>query len=615
MSDVIKLLPDHVANQIAAGEVVQRPASVVKELLENAIDAGATKVSLTIEDAGKSLIQVMDNGKGMSMTDARMAFERHATSKISQADDLFQLRTKGFRGEALASIVAVAQVSLKTARKEDELGTHIELEGSIIKSQEPVVTPQGTMISVRNLFFNIPARRKFLKSDNVELRNITDEFHRVAMIHADIAFTYTHNGSELFNLPATGLRQRIVNIMGNKVNEQLVPVTEDTELVKIHGFIGKPEYSRKTKGYQFFFVNDRYIKHSYFHHAVTSAFEGLLRDKHYPSYFLYLTVPTESVDINIHPTKTEVKFDNEHEMYAIIRATIKHALGQFTVDTIDFQKEPQYEVPYDLSRQTTPSAPKIEVNPDFNPFKEESFDAARKTPSSQSFKKPVDPSWEALYTGLDEVSPQSELIDETPSVPQQEELFEASTQEKQIFQLQRKFIVTPLQNGMLIIHQHRAHYRIVYEQLLQEITAQPGVSQQLLFPIMWELNAADRSVLSEIQTQLENTGFSFKFTDHSVEVTGVPMLLNESEVLQTLQEVIEDQQSYHGDTSQSFSQADRLATCLSKNMAIRSGVTLSRKQMEQLTDQLFACKEPEITPDKRKVFIQMTGSQINSKFN
>ncbi|GAK94452.1 DNA mismatch repair protein MutL [Nonlabens ulvanivorans] len=303
MSDIIRLLPDHVANQIAAGEVVQRPASVVKELLENAIDAGATQISLIVKDAGKTLIQVIDDGKGMSMTDARMAFERHATSKITNANDLFDLHTKGFRGEALASVAAIAHVSLKTKREDDDLGTILEIEGSKVVNQEPVVTTKGTMISVRNLFYNVPARRKFLKSDNVELRNITDEFHRVAMAHPQVGLKFSSNDTELFNLPISNYRQRIVNIMGAKTNEKLVPVEEETELVKISGFVGKPEFARKTKGLQYFFVNDRFIKHNYLHHAVTSAFEGLLKEKNNPTYFLFLDVPKDSVDINIHPTK------------------------------------------------------------------------------------------------------------------------------------------------------------------------------------------------------------------------------------------------------------------------------------------------------------------------
>jgi len=334
MSSIIQLLPDHVANQIAAGEVVQRPASVVKELLENAIDAGATDIKLICKDAGKTLIQVIDNGKGMSVTDARLCFERHATSKIRKAEDLFDLHTKGFRGEALASIAAIAHVELKTKQDQEELGTHIVIEGSKFTSQEPAVLPKGTSFSVKNLFFNIPARRNFLKSDVVELRHIIDDFQRVALAHANIHFTLYHNGSEVFNLPQSNLRQRIVNIFAGKTNEKLVPINETTDILSIQGFIGKPEFAKKNRGEQFFFVNDRFIKNGYLHHAIMSAYEGLLKDGSQPSYFLYLDVPPHTIDINIHPTKTEIKFDDEHALYAILRSATKHSLGQFNLPPV-----------------------------------------------------------------------------------------------------------------------------------------------------------------------------------------------------------------------------------------------------------------------------------------
>ncbi|MFT7284165.1 DNA mismatch repair endonuclease MutL, partial [Nonlabens sp.] len=459
MSDIIKLLPDHVANQIAAGEVVQRPASVVKELLENAVDAGATQIHMIIKDAGKTLVQVIDNGKGMSMTDARMAFERHATSKIATADDLFNLHTKGFRGEALASVAAISQVSVKSKREEDNLGTLLEIEGSKVTRQEPVVTSQGTMISVRNLFYNVPARRKFLKSDQVELRNITDEFHRVAMVHPEVAMSFTHNNTSLFNLIKSNYRQRIVAIMGAKTNEKLVPVEEETDLMTVKGFISKPEFARKTRGLQYFFVNNRFIKHSYLNHAVLSAFEGLLKDKSNPAYFLYLTVPKDSLDINIHPTKTEVKFDDEHSLYAILRASVKHALGQFSVNSIDFQQEKQYEVPYDVAKNGHSQVPKIEVNSDFNPFQQEKSN--KKTYQSPSFQKPPAQPWEALYAGIEETS---QLIDETDREASTSFMFQQhEVEQRNIFQLQRKFVISTLKSGLLVVNQQRAHERILYE--------------------------------------------------------------------------------------------------------------------------------------------------------
>ncbi|MGJ8684188.1 MAG: DNA mismatch repair endonuclease MutL [Nonlabens sp.] len=607
MSDIIRLLPDHVANQIAAGEVVQRPASVVKELLENAIDAGASQITLIIKDAGKTVIQVIDNGKGMSMTDARMAFERHATSKITNANDLFNLHTKGFRGEALASVAAIAHVTLKTCREEDDLGTILEIEGSKVTNQEPVVTPKGTMISVRNLFFNVPARRKFLKSDNVELRNITDEFHRVAMAHPQVGLKFTSNDTELFNLPISNYRQRIVNIMGAKTNEKLVPVEEETELVTITGFVGKPEFARKTKGLQYFFVNDRFIKHNYLHHAVTSAFDGLLKDKNNPTYFLFLDVPKDSVDINIHPTKTEVKFDDEHSLYAIVRASVKHALGQFSINAIDFDKEPQYEVPYEYTKKNS-SSPKIEVNPDFNPFSSNNSSSRKETPS---YSKPAPQAWESLYAGLED---SSELIDETEETSMSPSLFEDDHASRNIFQLQRKFIISTLKSGMLVIHQNRAHERILYEQLLKHITVQRGTSQQLLFPLRLNLPVDEVAILTQLQEQLEQTGFIFKTLENNlVEIDGLPIQLKEKDVPQVLEAVIRD--SELDLPEESFSQSDRLAATMARGMAIKSGESMSQEAMEHLVDELFACKECELTAQGKKVFINITGDSLNLKFN
>src|SRR5690625_3083471 len=395
MSDIIQLLPDHVANQIAAGEVVQRPASVVKELLENAIDAQSTRINLLIKDAGKTLIQVSDDGIGMSTTDARLSFERHATSKIKVADDLFKLRTKGFRGEALASIAAIAHIELKTKQENADLGTHICIEGSKVISQESCVTPAGTVVSVKNLFYNIPARRNFLKSDAVEMRHIIDEFHRVALAHPNVAFSLYHNDSELFQLPKANTRQRIVAIFGGKTNEKLVPVEEETEVVNVRGFVGKPEFARRTRGEQFFFVNDRFIRSSYLNHAITSAYEGLLQEKQFPSYFLFLEMDTESIDINIHPTKTEVKFDDEHAIYAILRSAVKHSLGQFDITpSLDFDRNPELDTPYEYKNKN-PQMPQIEVDRTFNPFKEEgSFKGSIVT------RKPKGAEWESLYTGI-----------------------------------------------------------------------------------------------------------------------------------------------------------------------------------------------------------------------
>src|SRR5699024_11167400 len=400
MSDIIQLLPDHVANQIAAGEVVQRPASVVKEWLENEIDAQSTRINLLIKEEANTLIQFSDNGVGMSTTDARLSFERHATSKIKVADDLFKLKTKGFRGEALASIAAIAHIDLKTKKSTEEIGTHLVLKGSEVISQEPCVTPNGTMVSVKNLFFNIPARRNFLKSDAVEMRHIIDEFHRVALAHPQIAFSLHHNENELFQLPKANQRQRIVAIFGGKTNEKLVPVEEETEVVNIKGFVGKPEFARKTRGEQFFFVNNRFIKSGYLHHAINTAYEGLLQDKKYPAYFLFLEVNPKSIDINIHPTKTEIKFDDEHAIYAILRSAVKHSLGQFNVaPSLDFNRDSDLDTPYEYARKR-PEAPKIEVDRSFNPFKNDSDSSVKQ----KFFSRGDQPEWNALYTGLSDKS-------------------------------------------------------------------------------------------------------------------------------------------------------------------------------------------------------------------
>ncbi len=612
MSDIIRLLPDHVANQIAAGEVVQRPASVVKELLENSIDAAATAISLVVKDAGKTLIQVIDDGKGMSTTDARMAFERHATSKISTADDLFHLATKGFRGEALASVAAIAHVTLKTRTAINDLGTALQIEGSKVTSQEPVVTPQGTMISVRNLFYNVPARRKFLKSDSVELRNITNEFHRVAMAHPQIAFKFISNDSELFNLPPGSYRQRIVNIMGSRTDDKLVPIKEETELLTIHGYIGKPGFARKTKGLQYFFANDRFIKHAYLHHAVTSAYEGLLPDKANPSYFLYLEVPPDSIDINIHPTKTEVKFEDEHSIYAIVRASIKHALGQFSIDAIDFQKDTELDLPYDKAKGIA-NAPRIEVDPDFNPFKQSDSTPSVKKESTR-YRPQGSPAWEALYTGLEK---ESTIVDETdaPAAPT-ETLFSAqeTTNTTNIFQLQRKFIISTLQSGLLVINQNRAHERVLYEQLLRQLTVQNGVSQQLLFPIHLSRPQEEVDILRQMQTELESVGFLFKNLENTnIEIEGLPLDLKATDVEPLLDSIISFQQEDLPEGS--YSQIDRLAARMASKMAIKTGEALQLQQMEQLINELFACKEPELSAQGKKVFINLTGDHLNAKFN
>lgn len=613
MADIIQLLPDHVANQIAAGEVVQRPASVVKELLENAIDAKATSITLVIKDAGKTLVQVTDNGIGMSVTDARLSFERHATSKIKSAEDLFNLHTKGFRGEALASIAAIAHVELKTKTENSEIGTHLTIEGSKVISQDPAVVPKGTTISVKNLFYNIPARRNFLKSNPVETRHIIDEFHRVALAHPNVAFQMLHNGSDVFNLPSSNSRQRIVNIFGSKTNEKLVPVHEETEILKIEGFVLKPEFGKKSRGEQFFFVNDRFIKSPYLHHAVSSAFEGLMKNDVHPGYFLFLEVDPHSIDINIHPTKTEIKFDDEHSIYAVLRATVKHSLGQFNIaPVLDFERDKGFDTPYEYSKKS-PTAPSIEVDRDFNPFKEKPKQGNINFP----FKREQSASWESLYVGLnDENAAVSNLGDiEFESEEVTGSLFENTETEtgQTTFQLQNKYIVSPLKNGMMVIHQNLAHQRILYEELLKNITVKEAVSQQLLFPLQLHFSKPDLEIIEKVREQLEHTGFIFsEIKEETIEISGIPVMILESHVVNLLSQLVHDIKEEVPESG--FSQNDMLAKSMAASMAIKTGVSLNREEREHLINQLFACKEPSVSPNNKLVFTTMDVSDLDKKF-
>jgi len=618
MSDIIQLLPDHVANQIAAGEVVQRPASVIKELLENAIDAYAHNIQVVVKDAGKTLIQIVDDGAGMSLTDARMCFERHATSKIKSAEDLFSLNTKGFRGEALASIAAIAHVELKTKPENEEVGTCIKIEGSKVASQEPCVTPKGTSLCVKNLFYNIPARRNFLKSDAVELRHIIDEFQRVAMAHPSIAFSLFHNGGELFQLPSTNHRQRITNIFGAKTNEKLVPVNEDTEIVKISGFVGKPEFAKRSRGEQFFFVNNRFIKSPYLNHAVSAAFDGLLKEKTYPSYFLYLDVNPKSIDINIHPTKTEIKFDDEHALYAMLRSAIKHSLGQFSVaPVLDFDRDANLDTPYEYKNRQA-QVPKIEVDRSFNPFENELNTSSIRSGKSHNFRKENTQSWESLYAGL-KTTPETNQHQFKQVEFESEEvtgkLFDDnhSGSEAGTFQLQKKYIVSTLKSGILVIDQNRAHTRILYEELLKNITIAAAVSQQLLFPLQLQFNTHEIEMLKEIKESLEQTGFIFSnIEDETVEITGIPTLISESEVGILLEQLLSDFENEVPDNG--FSQTDLLAKSLAKGMAVKSGTLLNSTEQQHIVNRLFACNEPDVSPFNKSVFVTLTVDELDKKF-
>ncbi len=620
MADIIQLLPDHVANQIAAGEVVQRPASVVKELMENAIDADATFVKLIIKDAGKTLVQVIDNGKGMSATDARLSFERHATSKIRTAEDLFSLHTKGFRGEALASIAAIAHVELKTKQEKEELGTQITIEGSNVTSQEVIVTPVGTSISVKHLFFNIPARRNFLKSNTVETRHIIDEFHRVALAHPNIAFSMYHNGSEVFHLPVpiaigSKTRQRIVNIFGGRTNEKLVPVEETTEVLKISGFVGKPEFSKKSRTEQFFFVNNRFIKSAYLNHAINSAYDGLLRDGNQPAYFLNLTVDPKSIDINIHPTKTEIKFDDEHTLYAILRSSVKHSLGQFNIaPVLDFEYDTNLDTPYGYKDKYAPT-PSVEVDRNFNPFVEQRNLGKQTT----AFKKQTFNNWDSLYVGLESKGTRSEKDFSQVEFESEEQTTSIFKNESNIdklqktYQLHNKFIISTVKSGMLLIDQNRAHQRILYEGLLRSMTVKEAVSQQLLFPIQLQFSSTEMSILIQLKENLEATGFVFSnFKDEQIDVTGVPVNVPDSEVSIILEQLISDVE--HEVPDSHFSAVDLLAKSMSKSLAIKTGQALNNLEQEHLVNSLFACKEPLVSPTNRATFITLNVDELDRKF-
>lgn len=615
MADIIQLLPDHVANQIAAGEVVQRPASVVKELLENAMDAQASRIKLLVKESGKTLVQVIDDGLGMSTTDARFCFERHATSKIKTAEDLFRLHTKGFRGEALASIAAVAQVELTTKQEENEVGTKIHIEGSKILRQEPIVAPKGTSVAVRRLFFNIPARRQFLKSDPVEFRHIIDEFHRVALTHSETAFQLFHNDNELFNLPVSNLRQRIVNVFGGRTNEKLVPLSEETDLVGISGFVGKPEFARRSKAEQFFFVNHRFIRNPYLHHAVMSAYEGLIKEGTQPSYFIYLNVDPASIDINIHPTKTEIKFENEQALYAMLRASIKHSLGQFSAAAVlDFDRDQTLDIQYEQLK-TVPNLPKIEVDADFNPF-----EINKSIDRPQSFSKSLQPAWESLYVGLESKS-NNPLTEELEIDLESEEVTgsifdkeDGKSNPVEFFQIHQKYILCMVKSGMLLIDQHRAHRRILYEDFLGKLSEEKTVSQQLLFPITPDFSHGEVGLLSELKEHLQHAGFYFsKFGTEGIEITGIPVLLTPEKVTSILRNLIEDLE--HEIPDSYFSAINLLAKKLSKSIAVKHGQSLNQKEQQQIIDSLFACKEPKLTPENKTVFIRLGWDEIDKKFN
>jgi DNA mismatch repair protein mutL len=607
MPDIIRLLPDNVANQIAAGEVIQRPASAVKELLENAIDAGATQIKLYLKDAGRTLVQVVDNGIGMSPTDARLAFERHATSKIRSADDLFTLHTKGFRGEALASIASIAQVELITCQEGQEVGTSLKIEGNKITEQTPMVASRGTSIAMKHLFFNVPARRNFLKSDTVEMRHILDEFHRVVLAHPDLQFSLFHNDVEQFALPATTLRKRIVQLFGQRLNEQLIPVEENTELLRIHGFISKDSY-KKNKSLQFFMVNQRFIKNRYLHHAVVSAFEGLLKEGEQPEYFLHLEIDPKHIDINIHPTKTEIKFDNDQAIYALLRSAIKHSLGQFHVlPSIDFSLDEQNEVPYSYKDKEA-QTPVYHVDRNFNPFKMDTPtpEAPKQAPTPYPKGQPS-PQWEQLYTGIPSKAnaPTEEDITDPFAAFQQESRVQTS------LYFQRKYLITFFKDKVLFVHVARAHQRILYERFRRTMLQGHSLSQSLLFPLEFEYTPSEILALEPMLPELRNAGFMIEIAGNLVRFTGLPPMIKESQVQGFLYDLLE--RATEDIPQEIITQEEMLAKILAKNLAIRAGQTLSGEEQEQLVYDLFTCQEPQLSPFGKKTYTEMTVSELESR--
>jgi len=615
MSDIIQLLPDSVANQIAAGEVVQRPASAIKELLENAIDAGADHIKLIIKDAGKSLIQVIDNGCGMSVTDARLCFERHATSKIRKAEDLFAIRTMGFRGEAMASIAAIAHVELRTRRIEDELGTVLEIEGSEVIQQYPDQVTAGTSISVKNLFFNIPARRNFLKSNSVELRHIIDEFQRVALAHPNIFFSLHSDGNELFHLPKETLKQRIVHLFGNNYNQRLVPVEETTTILNIKGFIGKPEFAKKTRGEQFFFVNNRFIKDPYLNHAVMNAYEEILPAETYPLYVLFIDIDPSKIDINVHPTKTEIKYEDEKAIYAILRSAVKRSLGRFNIaPTLDFEQETGFNnliTPKPLEEIQIPT---INFNPNFNPFDDGRPKSTRSYtyPEQLEKKSSIPQNWDTLYQITE--TEEAEQLSLHPEEPAKESaVIQPSDQpKKQFFQLHNRYIVSQIHSGFMLIDQQAAHERILFEQFQQQLQQNQGVSQQSLFPQTIDLTAADFALVQDILPEIQALGFQLRpFGKSTFIVDGIPADLEKINEGQIIEKLLED---FKNQSDLKLSKREKLAKSLAKNAAIKQGNKLDNEEMEDLIDRLFACEAPNISLSGKPVIITITLQELAERF-
>ncbi len=613
MSDLIRLLPDSVANQIAAGEVIQRPASAVKELLENAVDSGATSVKLIIKEAGKTLIQVIDNGCGMSDRDARICFERHATSKIQTANDLLAIRTLGFRGEALASVASIAQVEIKTRKTEDEIGTSLQIDGSEFKTQIPDPCPQGTNISVKNLFFNVPARRNFLKSNTLELKYIIEEFFRIALVSHSIAFTFYNNDKILFQVAPSTLKQRLVALFGNPYNQRLVPVNLESAIVNISGFIGKPEFAKKTRGEQYFFTNGRFIKSAYLHHAVENAFQELIPKDAFPTYFLYLDIDPKTIDVNIHPTKTEINFLDSKSIYAILLSAVRQAIGKFSMTpSLDFEKEPSMDLP-PLSNDQTIRAPTITINPDYNPF-EKTVKPQGEIPFS-SRERSNQENWQKLYDPLRNFPPheQSKGIPSSQHIMADLDQEAAKNPPQGVFQVQNRFIVTQTSNGIVIVDQQNAHERVLYEKFAASDPNRQNVSQKLLIPQTISLNPTDSELYREYQKEFEELGFEITvFGKNSYLVISVPSECLNAHLPDLVEQMLEILKDNPDDlkTKSHF----HLATSLAKTLSVKRGVKLQKEEIISLIESLFSCKVPDVTMDGKPTMIKVSYEELQKTF-
>ncbi len=617
MPDVIRLLPDSVANQIAAGEVIQRPASAVKELMENAVDAGADNISFVVKDAGKTLIQVVDNGSGMSETDARLSFERHATSKINQAKDLFSIHTMGFRGEALASICAIAHLEMKTKRAEDEVGTHIINEGSVVKSQEVCQCETGTSIAVKNLFFNVPARRQFLKSNQVELRHITDEFLRLAIAHPHISFNFYHNNSLLYQLFKETTKKRIVSCFGDNYNKRLLPFEHHADFVSFSGFITKPEFAKKTRGEQFFFTNKRFMKHNYLNHAVFSAFKDLINPDAFPSFFIFIDIDPEQIDINIHPTKTEIKFQDERVMYSFLNAAVKKTLGIHNIlPSLDFSKEKDFDVT-PASPGTPIKPPTIKINPNYNPFDSKPKESNKKTQLPSSPKR----NWQMLYEEIRHKADDQENSDDlfkpvegqkTISADFDKNLEALDESAPKFMQLQGRYILTQIKSGLLLVDQQAAHERILYEKFLHNLNSAKTVSQQELFPQTIELSPADTELTNELINEIKNLGFDIlQESKNTFVVNGTPPELKNENIQYVFEKMLEAYKSNM--MTVKLDKKENIAASLARNLAVKKGENLHYSQMVEIVDKLFACQVPYKTPSGKNTLTMLSSDEIEIK--